>query len=638
MKYGFVKVAASTPSLRVADIDYNVQELKKMMTRTWKNGAKISAFPELAITGYTCGDLFTQVILLNKVKDAVKELITHSKGMDTLFMIGAPIEVKGKLYNAAVAINDGSLKGIITKTFLPNYGEFYEMRQFTSGPEKPVEIEYLGEKVYFGPKIIFQGDNMEELIVSGEICEDVWAPIPPSIDAAVNGAAIIVNCSASTEGVGKYDHRTNLIKTHSDRLLAGYVYANPGGGESSTDVVFGGHSIIAEHGRILAQSKKFEEGTIYSEIDVYKILSERRKNTTFQFVKEIKLPYVKFHVEVTDCELSRKFSKAPYLPEDKTTKFLYCEEAMEIQAMALKKRMEHINCTSAILGVSGGLDSTLALLSTVKSFDIMGIDRKNIVAVTMPCYGTTKRTNKNAKALAEALGTTLKEVEITEAVGMHFRDIGHDQANHNITYENAQARERTQVLMDMANQTNGLVIGTGDMSELALGWATYNGDHMSMYGLNAGIPKTMVKEIVSYVAECTNLQNLTEVLNDILSTPVSPELLPPKDGEVSQVTEDVVGPYELHDFFMFYMLKYGFSPKKIFYIAERTFTGVYDGPCIKKWLEAFYTRFFKQQYKRSCLPDGVKVVEIGLSPRGDLRMPSDAVGKIWLDEIRAIEV
>lgn len=638
MKYGFVKVAASTPKIKVGDVAYNTQEIKNMMTATWENKTKVSAFPELAITGYTCGDLFTQDILLIKVEEAIQELCNHSKGMDTLFFIGTPVEVKGKLYNASVVINDGKLLGIITKTFLPNYGEFYEMRQFTAGPEKPVTIKYLGQEVAFGPKILFQADNMEALIVSGEICEDVWAPVPPSIDAAVNGASIIVNTSASTERYGKYNYRTKLIETQSDRLIAGYVYANAGEGESTTDVVFGGHSIIAEHGKTLCQSKTFEVGTIYSEIDVFKILSERRKNTTFQFAKEIKLPYITFHTELTDCKITREFPKSPYLPEDKTSKDLYCQEAVEIQAMGLKKRLEHIHCKSAVLGISGGLDSTLALIVTAKAFDLLNIPRENIIAITMPCYGTTKRTYTNAIDLVKSIGATFREVEIKEAVGIHFRDIGHDESNHNITYENAQARERTQVLMDIANQTNGMVIGTGDMSELALGWATYNGDHMSMYGVNAGLPKTMIKDIVSYLSTATKNEALSAVLTDILHTPVSPELLPPQDGVMSQVTEDLVGPYELHDFFLYYMLQYGFSPKKIFYIANDTFKGTYQPEYIKKWLQTFYTRFFQQQYKRSCLPDGPKVGAIGLSPRGDLRMPSDACGRIWIEEVESIEI
>ncbi len=638
MKYGFVKVAASTPSVRVADVTYNTQEIKKMMTTTYQNGAKVSVFPELAMTGYTCGDLFTQDILLERVKDSIAELIEHSKGLDTLFFVGAPIDLKGKLYNAIVVINDGNLLGIITKTFLPNYGEFYEMRQFSAGPERPVEIEYLGYKVFFGPKIIFQADNMEEFVVSGEICEDVWAPVPPSIDAAVNGAAIIVNCSASTECIGKYNHRTRLINTHSDRLIAGYVYANAGEGESTTDTVFGGHSIIAEQGKTLCQSRTFEEGTIYSEIDVFKIHSNRRKNTTFHFAKEIKLPYVAFHTEITDCELTRKFPKSPYMPEEQDKNHQYCEESIQIQAMGLKKRLEHIHCKSAVVGLSGGLDSTLALIVTAKAFDILSIDRKNIVAITMPCYGTTSRTYNNAKDLADALGVTLKEVSIKEAVALHFSDIGHDVDDHNVTYENAQARERTQVLMSIANELNGIVIGTGDLSELALGWATYNGDHMSMYGVNAGLTKTMVKSVVEYTAFAAKDEKLKAVLMDIVSTPVSPELLPPTDGDISQVTEDLVGPYELHDYFLYYMLQYGFSPTKIFHLVKATFADTYEPAYILKWMRVFYTRFFQQQYKRSCLPDGPKVGEIGLSPRGDLRMPSDACGKLWIDEIDSIEI
>ncbi len=638
MNHGFVKVAAVTPDIKVADVEYNKSQICAIMKETWEQGAKVVVFPELVLTGYTCGDLFTHELLLSKARQAIREIADFSVEMDTLYFVGAPVSITGKLFNVAVVINKGHILGLVTKTFLPNYGEFYEMRQFTKGPKLVEEIEFLGEDVLFGPNILFQADNMEDLVVSAEICEDVWAVIPPSIEAAVHGATLLVNCSASTEGIGKAEYRNSLISGQSARLIAGYVYANAGEGESTTDVVFGGHNIIAENGTVLAEAKRFENGVIYSEIDIHRLVSERRKNTTFQLSEESLLPKVNFHIEINETALTRVFARAPFVPNDETKRAKHCEEILSIQAMGLKKRLAHIGCKSAVVGISGGLDSTLALLVTVRAFDLLGLDRSLVTAVTMPCFGTTDRTYQNACNLTTKLGATLREVDIKDAVNIHFRDIGHDSEVHNITYENSQARERTQVLMDIANQTNGIVIGTGDMSELALGWATYNGDHMSMYGVNASVPKTLVRHLVRYEADLyvVKEREISEILLDVLDTPVSPELLPPKDGVIAQITEDLVGPYELHDYFLYYVLRFGYEPKKIYRLAVRTFEGVYEPEYIKKWLRTFYWRFFSQQFKRSCLPDGPKVGSVAVSPRGDLRMPSDACVSLWMKEIDEI--
>ena len=638
MKQGFVKVAAASLDVRVADVEFNKIQIQEAMLETWKQGAKIAVFPELCLTGYTCGDLFAQDFLLEKVKEALDELIQFSSTMDTLYFIGAPISVLGKLYNVAAAVQQGKLLGLVTKSFLPNYAEFYEMRQFTQGPTEARQITFLKETVWFGPNILFQADNMEELVVAAEICEDVWTANPPSVTAALEGATVIVNCSASTEGVGKAAYRESLIVAQSARLIAGYVYANAGEGESTTDVVFGGHHIIAENGTMLQVSNRYENGIIYSELDLKKLASERRKNTSFHLTEDLVLPRVSFQLTIEETALTRVFPRLPFVPSNEYKRTQNCEEILAIQSMGLKKRLKHIGCKSAVLGISGGLDSTLALLVTVRAFDKLGLDRSCITAVTMPCYGTTDRTYQNACNLTLKLGATLREVDIKAAVNQHFSDIGHDADVHNITYENSQARERTQVLMDIANQTNGIVIGTGDMSELALGWATYNGDHMSMYGVNASVPKTLVRHLVRYEADRTESKEIKEILLDVLDTPVSPELLPPKDGVIVQVTEDLVGPYELHDFFLYYMLRCGYEPSKIYRIAKRSFQGVYEPAYILRWLRTFYWRFFTQQFKRSCLPDGPKVGTVAVSPRGDLRMPSDACGRIWLDDIEKLEV
>lgn len=638
MKNGFVKVAAATPDIRVADVEFNTQNIINAMEEAQKNGAKILVFPELCVTGYTCSDLFDHSVLLKASRKALLEIAENTNDKDMLVFVGAPLEVNGKLYNVAAAMNQGEIIGFTTKTFLPNYGEFYEMRQFTPGPQTVRKITFEGKKIPFGPQILFQAEGMEELVVAAEICEDVWSPVPPSIQAALEGATVIVNCSASDETIGKDTYRRALISGQSARLISGYIYANAGEGESTTDLVFGGHNIIAENGTVLKESSRYVNEIIYSELDLQRITGERRKNTTFQPLDEETLVRVPFTVEETKTFLTRTFPKKPFVPSDEQTRAQRCEEILTIQAMGLKKRLAHTNARTAVVGISGGLDSTLALLVTARAFDMLGRDKKDIIAVTMPCFGTTDRTYQNACEMSKKVGATLIEVPIADAVNVHFRDIGHDPEDHSVTYENCQARERTQVLMDIANKTWGMVIGTGDLSELALGWATYNGDHMSMYGVNASVPKTLVRHLVKYAADDTKDEALKKVLYDVLDTPVSPELLPPKDGDIAQKTEDLVGPYELHDFFLYFMLRFGYEPSKIFRIACMTFDGEYDKETIFKWLETFCRRFFSQQFKRSCLPDGPKVGTVALSPRGDWRMPSDACVAVWMKDLEACRV
>ena len=633
MRHGFIKVAAATPDIRVADVDYNKGQIIKQMDEAAEAGAKIIVFPELCITGYTCSDLFLQDILLNSAKKALVEIAEHTKNLDALVFVGVPIAVGGELYNVAAALNHGNILGFTTKSFLPNYGEFYEMRQFRPGPKKAEKILFGGKEIPFGPQLLFVENQMANLIVSAEICEDVWSPVPPSIEAAREGATVIVNCSASDETIGKASYRESLISGQSARLISGYIYANAGEGESTTDLVFGGHNLIAENGTILAEAKRFSNGIIYTEFDVQKIANERRKNTTFTETQEHVLPRIPFGLEQTETILTRTFPSRPFVPRDDQERAKRCEEILTIQAMGLKKRLAHTHAKSAVVGISGGLDSTLALLVTAKAFDALGLERSGITAVTMPCFGTTDRTYQNACKMSLKVGATLREVRIGDAVMQHFKDIGHDPQDHSVTYENSQARERTQVLMDIANQTGGLVIGTGDMSELALGWATYNGDHMSMYGVNASVPKTLVRHLVHYFADTCEDSSLKEVLYDVLDTPVSPELLPPKDGEIAQKTEDLVGPYELHDFFLYYFLRIGYEPGKIYRIAKLSFAGEYDDETIYKWLRTFCWRFFSQQFKRSCLPDGPKVGTVALSPRGDWRMPSDACVALWIQNL-----
>ena len=638
MKQGFVKVAAVTPDLRVADVAYNTDKICEAIDTAQEKGAKLVVFPELCVTGYTCSDLFLQDVLLEESRKAILKIAKYTKEKDMLVFVGMPLMQDGKLYNVAAALNRGAILGFTTKTFLPNYGEFYEMRQFTPGPKEARWISFDGNKIPFGPQILFECTTMQNLIVSAEICEDVWAPMPPSIQAALEGATVIVNCSASDETIGKDSYRRELIKGQSARLLAGYVYANAGEGESTTDLVFGGHNIIAENGSMLRESKRFVNRIIYSEIDINRLIGERRKNTTFQTNETRTLIRVPFYLELEKTYLTRKFPKHPFVPNNEREKARRCEEILNIQAMGLKKRLAHTHAKTAVVGISGGLDSTLALIVTARAFDMLKKDKKQIIAVTMPCFGTTDRTYQNACQMARQLGATLIEVPIADAVNIHFRDIGHDPEDHSVTYENGQARERTQVLMDIANKDGGMVIGTGDLSELALGWATYNGDHMSMYGVNASIPKTLVRHLVQYAADTTEDQELKRVLYDVLDTPVSPELLPPKDGDIAQKTEDLVGPYELHDFFLYYLLRCGFEPSKIFRLAKYTFEDKYDDVTILKWLETFCRRFFAQQFKRSCLPDGPKVGSVALSPRGDWRMPSDACVAVWLKDLENISL
>lgn len=637
MRHGFVKVAAATPDIRVADVEYNTENICRAIGEACERKAKIIVFPELCVTGYTCGDLFTQDALLEAARRALLHIANYTEDKDILAFVGMPLAVRGKLYNTAAALNRGKILGFTTKTFLPNYAEFYEMRQFTPGPDQAGYLLFEGEQVPFGPQILFEASGVEDLIVSAEICEDVWSPVPPSIQAALEGATVIVNCSASDETIGKDTYRRELIAGQSARLIAGYVYANAGEGESTTDVVFGGHNIIAENGAVLKEAARYKNEIIYSEFDLKRIISERRKNTTFQADPEGTLMRVPFTVEKEDVELTRIFPKTPFVPSDENARAERCEEILTIQAMGLKKRLAHTNSKTAVVGISGGLDSTLALLVAARAFDMLGRDKKDIIAVTMPCFGTTDRTYQNACEMSKKTGATLREVPIAEAVKVHFRDIGQDPEKHDVTYENSQARERTQVLMDIANRTGGMVIGTGDMSELALGWATYNGDHMSMYGVNASVPKTLVRHLVKYAADETKDQELKSVLYDVLDTPVSPELLPPKDGDIAQKTEDLVGPYELHDFFLYYMLRFGYEPAKIFRLAKRAFEGDYDGDVLLKWLKTFCRRFFSQQFKRSCLPDGPKVGTVALSPRGDWRMPSDACAAVWMKELDEIQ-
>lgn len=637
MRQGFIKTAAATPKIVVADCKANGEEILRLVREMAKEHAKLMVFPELCITGYTCGDLFSQRCLIESAWETVLHIAKETEEVDALIFIGAPVRYKGKLYNTAIALNRGNILGIVPKCHLPNYGEFYEQRNFTSGQDGDVSwLETEENEIPFGNGFYFASDEIPELTVAAEICEDLWVPMPPSIQHALNGAHIIVNLSASNEMVGKTAYRRNLIKGQSARLVCGYVYANAGEGESTQDLVFGGQNLIAENGTILSECKSFSNEIIYGEIDVQKLADERRRLTTFPPAEEVMT--IPFHVEVEKTSLTRKFARLPFVPSDEAERNQRCEEILQIQAMGLKKRMEHIHCEKAMVGLSGGLDSTLALLVIARTFDRMGLDRGNIHCVTMPCFGTTDRTYQNACQLSRELGTKLSEINIKEAVNVHFRDIGHDSQVHDVTYENSQARERTQILMDLSNQEGSILVGTGDLSELALGWATYNGDHMSMYGVNGSVPKTLVRHLVRYYADTCGEETLKAVLLDILDTPVSPELLPPEEnGEIAQKTEDLVGPYELHDFYLYYMLRAGFEPKKLYRIACETFEGVYDRETIYKWLKKFYWRFFSQQFKRSCLPDGPKVGSVAVSPRGDLRMPSDASARIWLEQLEELE-
>lgn len=633
MKDGFIRVCAATPDIRVADCAYNEKNIMNLMDEAYEKQVSVLVFPELCITGYTCGDLFLQDVLLKAAQDSLRHIAAHSAGKNMLVFVGMPFMHKGKLFNVAAAICDGRLLGLVPKKNIPNYSEFYELRHFTPGMDECVDTA-LGVKL--GSRLLFRCENIEELVVGAEICEDVWVACPPSTYHAQAGATLIVNCSASDETTGKDIYRRALISGQSARLVCGYIYANAGEGESTQDLVFGGQNLVCENGNVLAETRRFKNGTAIAELDLQRLVNERRRMNTYTVNTDDDYEIVDFTLEKYDLGLTRYYARTPFVPSSKVDRDVRCEEILSIQAMGLKKRLAHTGCRNAVIGISGGLDSTLALLVTARAFDSLSIPRENITAVTMPCFGTTDRTYNNAVELTRRLGAALTEVNIKEAVRIHFRDIGQDESVHDVTYENGQARERTQILMDIANKSGGMVIGTGDMSELALGWATYNGDHMSMYGVNCSVPKTLVRHLVKYYADTCGDSSLREILEDVLDTPVSPELLPPTEGQISQKTEDLVGPYELHDFFMYYILRFGYMPHKVYRIACHAFEGEYDTQTIYRWLDTFYRRFFAQQFKRSCLPDGPKVGSVAVSPRGDLRMPSDAVRSLWLEDLASI--
>lgn len=644
MKDGFVKVATVTPDIKVADCEFNKEQIMQCIKKAESKEIKILVFPELCLTGYTCGDLFLQEPLLRAAKKALIEIANATTNMDVLTFIGLPLQYNGKLFNVAAALQNGRVLGFIPKCNIPNYSEFYEARHFTKGNKEVSYINFHGEQVPFGSHLLFQCNQLEELVIGAEICEDVWVPQAPSNEHAVAGATLIVNLSASDETTGKDIYRRDLVKSQSARLVCGYMYASAGEGESTTDLVFSGHNLIAENGTLLMESERFINTMNETEIDFFKLINERRRMTTF-ITNNSGYVYVNFSYPSmqSDCcktlattHLTRFVDKAPFVPSAREDRNKRCSEILNLQALGLKKRLMHTGFKKVVIGISGGLDSTLALLVASKAFSMLNLDNEGIIAVTMPCFGTTDRTYQNAVTLIHELGASFKEVRINEAVLLHFKNIGHDENVHDLTFENSQARERTQVLMDIAGQNNAIVIGTGDMSELALGWATYNGDHMSMYGVNASVPKTLVRYLVSYFADEHENQKLKEVLYDVLDTPVSPELLPPKEGEISQKTEDIVGPYELHDFFLYYVMRFGFMPSKIYRLAVYAFQGEYEKEIILKWLKTFYRRFFSQQFKRSCLPDGPKVGSVAVSPRGDLRMPSDASANLWMQDLEQL--
>ena len=640
MRDGFIKVAAGTPKIRVADCRYNAEQIFTMMREADKQGVKVLCLPELCLTGYTCGDLFLQDTLLCGAEEGLQTILEATRNLDMVTVLGLPVRCKwdNKLYNCAAVIQSGEILGLVPKTYLPNYGEFYEQRWFASGAGVETSVDLCGETVDMDAAGLFACETVPNLVLGVEICEDLWATEPPSARLARGGATVILNLSASNELVGKSGYRRNLVVGQSGRLVCGYVYADAGEGESTTDLVFTGHNMIAENGALLAE-RRFATGLTISEIDVDRLAYERRRMTTFNGQRQADLWRASFSLPLEETRLTRAVSPAPFVPADAEDRAERCNEILKIAALGLKKRLEHTGARTAVVGLSGGLDSTLAILITAVAMKLLGRPASDIIAVTMPCFGTTDRTRDNAVELAERLGATLKRIDIGSAVKVHFKDIGQSMEDHSVTFENGQARERTQVLMDIANQNGGLVIGTGDLSELALGWATYNGDHMSMYGVNAGIPKTLVRHLVAFVSDDKGSEDprLSAVLDDILDTPVSPELLPAIEGKISQKTEDLVGPYELHDFFLYYAIRWGFPPRKVFRLAEHALGRTYDRATILKWLNSFYRRFFTQQFKRSCLPDGPKVGSVTLSPRGDWRMPSDAVAALWLEELEGLE-
>ena len=645
MEYGFYTVASAIPSVRVADCDYNLSAIESIVDEAVAKGVGILAFPELCITGYTCQDLFLQDFLIDKAEDSVRKLMDYTVSKDIILVVGVPVRTNGMLLNCAAVLQKGTIVGMVVKKFLPNYNEFYEKRWFSSSDDitDDINLEYAGENVRLSARQpLFQ--THDGVVFGVELCEDLWSPLPPSTEMTLAGADIIVNLSASDELIGKHEYLLSLVSQQSARLICGYVYSGCGFGESTQDVVYGGNALIFENGAMLAASERFitSPQLVVSQIDVERIRGERRRNTSFAHAMHgMSLPMVKCKPsepkQIHTSSFIRKIDRHPFIPHtNDMTKS--CNEIFNIQVAGLAKRLVHTNCNTVVVGVSGGLDSTLALLVCTRTFDKIGYDRKGIVGVTMPGFGTTDRTYNNAISLMRELGVTIKEINISDSVIQHFKDIGHDASIHDVTYENCQARERTQILMDLSNKLGGMVVGTGDLSELALGWATYNGDHMSMYGVNVSIPKTLIRHLVGYVANNEVGGKAHETLMDIIDTPISPELIPADDnGEIKQKTEDLVGPYELHDFFIFYTLRYGFSPKKVYFLCRQAFDGdEYSNDTIKHWLKVFYRRFFTQQFKRSCLPDGPKVGSVALSPRGDWRMPSDASYNIWLKECECL--
>lgn len=637
MKDGFITVATATPQVAVADCEANTQAILACINEMAAAHAKVMVLPELCITGYTCSDLFWQTKLLDEAEAALSVIAEESRQVDALITVGMPLRVAGKLLNVAAILCRGKVLGFVPKVNLPAYNEFYETRHFTSGSADMGTVQFCGEEIPVGTNLLFSCENMVDLCVAAEICEDLWVPNPPSVHHALAGASVICNLSASDEMVGKGSYRRDLVAGQSARLVCAYLYATAGEGESTTDLVFGGQNLIAENGTVLAESATFENEINVATIDVQRLASERRRMSTFPAAESKEYREISFALVEEETKLARFFDADPFVPSNADQLSDRCEEILNIQALGLKKRLAHTHAKSAVVGISGGLDSTLALLVTARAFDMLGLPRKGIVAVTMPGFGTTDRTYNNAVAMIKSLGATFKEVPIAKAVMQHFADIDHDASIHDVTYENSQARERTQILMDIANQANGFVIGTGDLSELALGWATYNGDHMSMYAVNASVPKTLVRHLVRHYADTSADEVLAGVLYDVLDTPVSPELLPPEDGAISQKTEDLVGPYELHDFFLYQMLRMCFPPAKIYRVAKEAFAGHYSNETILKWLRTFYWRFFLQQFKRSCLPDGPKVGSVAVSPRGDLRMPSDACVSAWIKEVETLQ-
>ena len=631
MKDGFVRVGCGSFEVQLGNVKENADKIIKYAKLANQTGIKVFVFPELCLTGYTIEDLFYQKRVLNEVHIQLERILDETFDVDMLMIIGAPLVHMNKLYNCAVVINNGQILGVVPKTYIPTYHEFYEGRHFASGPQECSEILINGEYYPFGTDIIFEADDLPHLKVAVEICEDLWAPLPPSTRHCLNGATLIVNPSASNDLTSKSDYRRLLVSSYSARLICGYIYCNAGLGESTTDVVFSNHHIIAENGTILEEETQYEAGIIYTDMDLDKLVSERIEMSTYE-TRHDDYHYIPFEIEQEELKLVRYYDPHPFVPSDQTKCAERCKEVFDIQIHGLIQRLKAAHIKKVVIGISGGLDSTLALLVASMAYQKLEYPSTDIIAVTMPCFGTTSRTKNNALKMMEELGVTSKIVDISESVRQHFKDIGHDENIHDVTYENCQARERTQVLMDIANQEGGIVIGTGDLSEVALGWSTYNGDHMSMYAVNVSVPKTLVRYLVDYVSTLYKGQPLETTLQDILDTPVSPELLPAKDNEIVQKTEDIVGPYELHDFFLYHHVRFHYEPRKLYRITHQAFQNQYDSETIKKWLTLFYRRFFTQQFKRSCIPDGPKVGSVALSPRGDLRMPSDANVSAWLEE------